>query len=378
MKTITKILAVLLCVALLSPAVLAAELTSVDQMIADTAAGLSAMGGEAGTLLKGSGLFPAGTSGCDWSAIALALAGSEEYYGAYLDALRNNVEEKYAQNGCLDSRKATEYHRIALTVLTLGGVPTAFGKKPDGMEIDLIADGIYNYAGDSLGGQGLNGWIWALIALDASGAAVPEDARYQREDIISAILAAQEPDGGFGLIPGSSDIDITAMALQALAPYREAHGAQIDAALAYLSEKQSDSGGYVSYGAENAESTAQVILALCALGIDPETDARFIRDGHTLPNRLAQFRCEDGTFAHLLTDENGDYLASAQSLLALIAVQRLRNGQEWVLHFEHYAGPNQKTNSKSTITIYVVIGITALAVCGAGIAVIAGKRKQHG
>ena len=72
MKTITKILAVLLCVALLSPAVLAAELTSVDQMIADTAAGLSAMGGEAGTLLKGSGLFPAGTSGCDWSAIALA------------------------------------------------------------------------------------------------------------------------------------------------------------------------------------------------------------------------------------------------------------------------------------------------------------------
>lgn len=48
---------------------------------------------------------------------------------------------------------------------------------------------------------------------------MPEDAAYTREEILAAILEAQEPDGGFGLTAGASDVDITAMALQALAPY---------------------------------------------------------------------------------------------------------------------------------------------------------------
>ena len=42
---------------------------------------------------------------------------------------------------------------------------------------------------------------------------MPEDAAYTREEILAAILEAQEPDGGFGLTAGASDVDITAMAV---------------------------------------------------------------------------------------------------------------------------------------------------------------------
>ena len=231
MKNGTKLIAVLLCVLLLIPTMAFAETqSSLDAEIAQSAEGMSALGGKKGELLKDQEQFPAGTSVCDWLAMAMALSGAEESYADYLQALRTYVENAYAKNGCLDKNKATEYHRIALTVMALGGDPTDFGTKPDGSAIDLIAEGTYNYARDP-GAQGLNGWIWALIALDAQDTEVPADAQYSREDMVSAIVIAQEPDGGFGLIPGKSDVDITAMAVQALAPYRDRLETEIDAAL---------------------------------------------------------------------------------------------------------------------------------------------------
>lgn len=67
------------------------------------------------------------------------------------------------------------------------------------------------------------------------------------------------------------------MAVQALAPYYktdDAVRAAVDKALDYLLTQQFDDGsfGYTAWGSKSGESTAQVILALCALGIDP-TDA---------------------------------------------------------------------------------------------------------
>ena len=93
--------------------------------------------------------------------------------------------------------KATESRRIALPAAALGGDPAAFGAKPDGTAIDLVAEGTYNWQGEEdLGGQGLNGWIFALLTIDAVGAEVPADARYSRQDMLDAIVSAQLPDGG--------------------------------------------------------------------------------------------------------------------------------------------------------------------------------------
>ncbi|MDO4489056.1 MAG: terpene cyclase/mutase family protein [Eubacteriales bacterium] len=333
MNFLKRALALLLCMAMLLCTGCASENKSPVGEIEQSAAGLSKMGGKAGTLLKDPNGFPPGTSGCDWTAIALSLAGSRESYSTYLSGLEKVVTEAYAKRGCLDKNKSTEYHRISLTVMALGGDPTKFGKKPDGSNINLIEDGTYNFAADSLGKQGLNGWIWALITLDAGAFEIPADAKFTRASIIEAILSAQEDDGGFGLIKGSSDVDITAMALQALAPYRDEHAKEIENALSFLSGMLNENCGYLSYGAENSETTAQVILALCALGIDPEKDERFIKNNKNLLMQLNRFRRDDGTYSHLLDGEKGDFLATSQSMFAIIAVDRLRKGQEWVFRF---------------------------------------------
>lgn len=269
--------------------------------------------------------FPAGSSVSDWTALAMARAGIADDYAGYLARLQAYVERQYAENGGLHAVKATEYHRIALTAAALGGDPTAFGTKPDGTAIDLVAEGTYNWQGDDLGGQGLNGWIFALLTMDAVGSEVPADARYSRQDMLDAIVSAQLPEGGFSLGGGEMDVDITAMALQALAPYQEQYPEVIDAALNVLSAAQLPSGGFESWGAQSSESCAQVLLALCELDVDPETDERFQKDEGSVIDALLAFRLADGGFAHQLGGQ-ADAMAGEQAMQALTAMALRQQG----------------------------------------------------
>ena len=257
----------------------------------------------------------------------MARAGIADDYAGYLARLQAYVERQYAENGGLHAVKATEYHRIALTAAALGGDPAAFGAKPDGTAIDLVAEGTYNWQGEEdLGGQGLNGWIFALLTMDAVGAEVPADARYSRQDMLDAIVSAQLPDGGFSLGGGAMDVDITAMALQALAPYREQYQEVIDAALNALSAAQTVTGGFESWGAQSSESCAQVILALTALNIDPTADERFQKNQRNVVEALMDFRLSDGGFAH---EKDGplDAMACEQAMQALTAMALRQQGE---------------------------------------------------
>lgn len=270
--------------------------------------------------------FPAGSSVSDWTALAMARAGIADDYAGYLARLQAYVERQYAENGGLHAVKATEYHRIALTAAALGGDPAAFGAKPDGTAIDLVAEGTYNWQGDDLGGQGLNGWIFALLTMDAVGAEVPADARYSRQDMLDAIVSAQLPEGGFSLGGGAMDVDITAMALQALAPYQQQYPEVIDAALNALSAAQTVTGGFESWGAQSSESCAQVILALTALNIDPVEDGRFQKNQRNVVVALMDFRLSDGGFAH---EKDGplDAMACEQAMQALTAMELRQQGE---------------------------------------------------
>ena len=269
--------------------------------------------------------FPAGSSVSDWTALAMARAGIADDYAGYLTRLQAYVEEQYAENGGLHEVKATEYHRIALTAAALGGDPAAFGTKPGGTAIDLIADGTYNWQGDDLGGQGLNGWIFALLTMDAVGAEAPADARYSRESIVDTIVSAQLPEGGFALGGSDMDVDITAMALQALAPYQAQYPEVIDAALNALSAAQLPDGGFESWGAQSSESCAQVLLALTALDIDPESDERFQKADGSVIDALLAFRLADGSFAHQLGGQT-DAMAGEQAMQALTAMALRQQG----------------------------------------------------
>lgn len=302
---------------------MAAEITAAQKAQAGLAADAP--------LLAESGLLPAGSSLSDWTALAMARTGIEDDYADYLARLRDYVETKYREDGGLHRVKATEYHRIALTVAALGGDPTAFGTKADGTAIDLIADGTYYWQGDAaLGAQGLNGWIFALLTVDAVGAELPADARYSREEMLRQIVEAQLPDGGFSLGGGGSmDVDITAMAVQALAPYQQTCSEVIDRALQALSAAQLPGGGYASHDAENVESCAQVILALCALDIDPVADQRFQKAEGGVVDALLTFCQPDGSFAHQ-HDGGSDAMAGEQVMQALCAMERQQQGAEGI------------------------------------------------
>ena len=136
--------------------------------LAQSADSFRSLLGVRGKILSHQDVCPAGSSSFDWMAMALKLSGARDDYDGYLSALARNVTDRYAKNGTLDHYKPTEFQRIALTVLALGGDPTAFGTDSRGDPVDLISDGTYNYNGD-LGGHGLKSLVFALIALDAGG-----------------------------------------------------------------------------------------------------------------------------------------------------------------------------------------------------------------
>lgn len=273
--------------------------------------------------------FEAGESISDWTAIDLALAGRAEADGgaAYLKALEDYVTKRYATEDKLDGFKSTEWHRIALVVKALGGDPCSFGTGPDGKPINLIADGVYNWKqSKDLGDQGLNAYIHALITLDASGAEVPKDAKYSRQKLVDALISAQGKDGGWGLTPSSPDVDITAMTLQALAPYKDGQARDAVAkGVAWLSKQQRADGGFESGKTPNSESCAQVIIGLCACGIDPTQAAEFDKAGQNPVTALMGFALDDGSFAHEKNSES-DAMATEQALMALLALAKYQQG----------------------------------------------------
>ena len=262
-----------------------------------------------------------GSIGGEWAVIGLARSGcavKAGYFDGYYDRL---CEHLRACGGVLDERKNTEYSRVILAL-------TAIGKDPsDAAGYDLLLP-LADY--DHTLSQGLNGPIWALIALDAGGYELPQTVsgtQASRERYLEAILTAQTESGAWGLAAGSEDVDMTAMALQALAKYTGEAGvdAAIARALDWLSAAQRPNGCYVSYGSENSESAAQVLTALCELGI-PVTDERFVKNGASLVDVLERFALEDGSFRHTMDGES-NLMATEQCMYALADAARAARGE---------------------------------------------------
>ena len=314
-----------------------------------------------GNLINNTFLEQAGTTPGDWFPIGLGRLGVEDNYEGYLAVIKDVVQERYKEPGRLSAAKATEWHRISLAILAMGGDPTNMGTDENGQTINLIVDGTYDRGKTtSLGRQGINGWIWGLIALDSLWYEVPEGAFNTRDDIILEILRQQLADGGFALSGSVADPDITAMAIQALAPYYNNEkfysytlkkaGTEVsktvrqvvDESLVCLSELQNTEGDFSSWGTQNVESTNQVVVALCSLGLDPLDDERFIKNGNTLLDGILQYQMEDGGFIHSFTydsdnptslPDESNAMASEQTLYTMAALWRQQNGMRTLYDF---------------------------------------------
>ncbi len=276
-----------------------------------------------------------GSIGGEWVIYGLGNAGydmSPSYVQTYKKNLVNTLKEGYrGTSGILHDKKFTEYSR-AIIACTYGGFDAT---DIDGYDLTAALADFVNVKW-----QGMNGPIWALIALDSGNYSIPKlkksyykkygkladselaegqtekSRQNSRARMVNYILANQISDGGWSLqtkadvegasgYNGVSDVDMTGMAMIALSPYLSSSKAKaagvsqskvkkaIDKAITFLSEAQKDDGGFTSWGSSNSESCAQAICGLALCGVNPDTDSRFIKNGNSVIDALMSFYTEE-------------------------------------------------------------------------------------
>lgn len=271
-----------------------------------------------------------GTNAGEWTVLSLARG---EYYNTdnayftdYYNRIVTTVNETASSvnmNGALHKNKSTENSRLIVALSSIGKDATAVG------DWNLVQ--AYSLNGfDWVKKQGLNGTIWALIALDSGNYETSDETI--RQQCIDSILSLQHDDGGWALQANktyASDPDVTGMALQALYPYRNqtAVAEACEKAFDCLSEIQHENGTFASGGSECSESCAWVIVACTTWGINPDTDSRFVKNGKSVVDGLLSHYLEsEAQFQHIVgAGANG--MATDQSCYALVAYNRFVNGK---------------------------------------------------
>lgn len=263
----------------------------------------------------------------EWAVLGQARAKvplSEAYIAAYYEKVVAYVKANIGSDGILrapDDKNTpviTDNERIALALTAIGKDPANVGgenllKALQNKDIMQVTD---------TSNTDINGLVMGLLALNSRN--YTSDTSW----LVQAVLAQQNEDGSWRASADTKpvgDVDMTAMALQALAPYYKDGGNEtvntaVEKALNWLSGK------YRS-GYDSSESCAQVVIALSALNLDSNTDARFTKtvEGKTLSvlGNLLQYRvAENGGFKHQFADKAVNEMATEQALCAMAAYAR--------------------------------------------------------
>lgn len=247
--------------------------------------------------------------GGEWTIIGLKRSNlniPESYFDIYYTNVKSFVKEK---KGVLHQRKNTEYSRVVIAL-------TAIEKNPEDVEGYNLVKPLLDYSKTT--SQGINGALWALIALDCGNYGNAE----VRNKYVDYILCREIKNGGWALdaYSNKAEADTTAMVLTALSryTYRQDVKRAVDSGITVLSWLQNSNGSYSSNGEETSESTAQVLVAISSLGI-PYSDPRFVKNGNDLISALSRYQKKDGSFSHI---SNSDLMATEQCFYALVASDR--------------------------------------------------------
>lgn len=262
----------------------------------------------------------------EWAVLGQARAKvplSEAYIAAYYEKVVAYVQKNMGADGVLvdpESRNptVTDNERIILALTAIGKDPANVGgenllKALQNKDIMQVTD---------TSNTDINGLVMGLLALNSRN--YTSDTSW----LVQAVLAQQNEDGSWRASADTKpvgDVDMTAMALQALAPYYKDGGNEtvntaVEKALNWLSGKYRN-------GYDSSESCAQVVIALSALNLDANTDARFTKtvEGKTLSvlGNLLQYRvAENGGFKHQFADKAVNEMATEQALCAMAAYAR--------------------------------------------------------
>lgn len=264
----------------------------------------------------------------EWAVLGLARAGvalPDEYIQAYYDKVVAYVKANIGSDGILrkpDDKNTpviTDNERIILALTAIGKDPANVGGK--NLLAALQDRNIMQVTDTS--DTDINGLVFGLLALNSGN--YTQDSYW----LVQAILTQQNADGSWSSSADTKpvgDVDMTAMALQALAPYYNEGGdttvnAAVDKALQWLSAK------YKNTGYTSAESCAQVVVALSALQLNANSDSSFVKtvDGaptSVLGDLLRYYLGEGQGFKHAASGMTADQKATEQALYAMAAYER--------------------------------------------------------
>ncbi len=229
----------------------------------------------------------------EWFALALSDSGCD--FSKYISSLDNYVAQS-SPSGVTSLKYALVYRSL--------GVDNSYVQKT----VQGITDN--------------GGVMYVVFALHLLNNGLECDG-VTKDSLSEKLIGMQNDDGGWSVIKGNSDVDATAMALQALACDKSKHTEAIEKAVEFLSNAQTDAGAFKSYGVENSESTAQVIIALSDLGIDCKNDERFIKNKNSAFDALKAFK-KQGGYSHTADGDVSD-LATSQVLCAFTAYDNFQN-----------------------------------------------------
>lgn len=263
----------------------------------------------------------------EWAVLGLARAGvalSDEYIQAYYGKVVAYVKANIGSDGVLVDPEShnptvTDNERIILALTAIGKDPANVGDK--NLLAALQNRNIMQVTNTS--DTDINGLVFGLLALNSGN--YTQDSYW----LVQAILTQQNEDGSWSSSADTKpvgDVDMTAMALQALAPYYNEGddttvNAAVDKALQWLSAK------YKGTGYTSAESCAQVVVALSALQLNANSDSSFVKtvDGaptSVLGDLLRYYLGESQGFKHAASGKTADQKATEQALYAMAAYER--------------------------------------------------------
>ena len=257
----------------------------------------------------------------EWSILSLVRGGT---------ALTNTEIKSYTQEITSNKTKLndfTDYARISLALTALGEDITKVG---DENFLQKLSD--YDFVIR----QGINGAAFGLIMLNSHDYEIPKNLEGKSQNTEAKmrdyILANEIASGGWALTGEKLDVDITAMVIQALAPYYKSGNkdviTSVDKAFLELSKLQKEDGNFESLGIRNSSSTAQVLVAICELGKNPlDESLGFIKNGNTIIDGLLIYQLEDGGFKHTLSESIANSGATDQCTYALVAYDRFLNSK---------------------------------------------------
>lgn len=298
------------------------------------------------------------TYGQEWEIYAFAKSGRKIDDALIANYKKSLAAHKTEWSG--STAKVTDCERVALALAVLGEDITSF----DGVN---LASAICSHGNLTASANNL---VYALIALDEAGvsdeALVSSGSSWTRAQLVCALLAFQNSDGGFTIdTAGASNVDMTAMALQALAFYidddacaaalasngQPSVASAIDNALGFLKGQMN---GLCDFG--SVESNAQVLLALVALGKDPANSKNgFAAGANSLITAIASYEVADGKgYAHTIGSDgkpgNANALATVQVLRALSAYKSAGSGVSWTKIGNVAAGTVEPSGPQKPVT----------------------------